>query len=97
MATTQNYITQAAGDARYLRFNGTNGTATIPSGSTSVVVTHGLSTTPNPQDLHVVPTNNPTNDPGNIWLSAVGATTFTINVRANPGAGGATFSWKAIG
>lgn len=70
------------------------GTATITSGNTSISVTHGAAYTPQAYDIVVTPTNNPTNDPGNFWISSVGATTFTINVRADPGTSGATFSWR---
>jgi len=42
----------------------------------------------------VTPTNNPTNDPGSVWISAITATQFTINVRNDPGVGGATFAWQ---
>lgn len=71
------------------------GTATIPSGSTSIAVTHGLDYTPNAQDINVVPTNNPTVDPGNVWISTITSTQFTINCRTNPSTTGAIFSWKA--
>lgn len=71
-----------------------SGTATIASGNTSIAVTHSLPSTPSAYDIHVVPTNSPTNDPGWWWISSVGGTTFTINVRAAPGASTATFSWR---
>lgn len=71
-----------------------SGTATVTSGNTSVTVTHGAGYTPNVADVMVTPTNSPTNDPGHWWVSAVGATTFVINVRANPGASGASFAWR---
>lgn len=70
-----------------------SGTATITSGNTSIAVNHGLSKTPALQHISVVLTNNPTTAPGHIWLSAVGATQFTINVLTNPGASGANFAW----
>jgi hypothetical protein len=71
-----------------------SGTATITSGNTSVTVTHGAGYTPGVSDVTVTPTNSPTNDPGHWWISSVGATTFVINVRANPGASGASFAWR---
>lgn len=77
----------------YVDTNG--GTATIASASTSVVVTHGLSYTPSARDISVVPTNNPTTDPGNIWISNITSTQFTINCRTAPGASTATFAWHA--
>lgn len=70
------------------------GSATVASGSTSQSVTHGAGYTPDASDITITPTNNPTNDPGNFWVSSIGATTFTINVRSDPGAGGATFAWR---
>ncbi|NIR76781.1 MAG: hypothetical protein GWN53_17275 [Gammaproteobacteria bacterium] len=72
-----------------------NGTATVASGTTSIAVNHGLDATPSIQDISVTPTNDPTNDVGNFWISSVGASQFTINVGADPGSGGATFAWKA--
>lgn len=71
-----------------------SGSATILDTTTSIAVTHGAGYTPDASDITVTPTNNPTNDPGNFWISSVGATTFTINVRADPGASGATFAWR---
>ena len=71
-----------------------SGSATVASGTTSISVTHGAGYTPVAADLVVTPTNNPTNDPGWFWINNVGATTFDINVRNDPGSGGATFSWR---
>lgn len=71
------------------------GTGTIASASTSVNVTHGLDNTPLPQDIYVTPTADTTNDYIRFWVSAVGATTFTVNVKADPGASGFAFSWQA--
>lgn len=72
-----------------------SGTTTITTGNTSVSVTHGLAFTPRAHEISVVPTNSPTNDPGWFYITSVGATTFTINVRTNPGASGASFAWSA--
>lgn len=69
-------------------------TSTITSGNTSVTVTHGAGYTPDPWDIDVHPTNNPTNDPGWFWVDTITSTTFKINVRANPGTSGATFAWR---
>jgi hypothetical protein len=55
------------------------GTATMLSGGTSVVVTHGLGTTP----ACVTPTAQ--GNIGSTWVTAIGATTFTINCSAAPG------------
>lgn len=71
------------------------GTATIPSGATKLItVTHNLPFTPAVNDIIVVPTNNPTNDPGNFWIDTFTSTQFNINCRADPGVGGATFAWR---
>lgn len=71
------------------------GTAVITAAATSVAVTHGLSRTPTAEEVVITPTNSPTTDPGNTWISALGATTFTLNCRTAPGATTATFSWRA--
>lgn len=75
--------------------SGLTGSATIPSGSTSVTVTHNLPYTPTAADFTITPTNNPTNDPGDFWIDTFTSTQFNINVRSNPGASGAIFQWKA--
>lgn len=83
-----------------LRGPGTNaltenkGSATVASGGTTIVVTHGLIQQPNISDIFVTPTNNMGNA-GSYFVSAVGATTFTINTDIDPGATTATFSWRA--
>ena len=71
-----------------------SGTATIASGATLVNVTHGLSYTPAAADIVVVATNNPTNDPGHIWVDTITSTQFRINCRADPGASGLNLSWS---
>lgn len=73
-----------------------SGTGTILSGQTSLAVAHGLGNTPNAQDIYVNFTESPTNDPGNFWLTSVGATNFTLNVRSDPGASNLDFVWRAI-
>lgn len=72
-----------------------SGTATILSGNTSIVVTHGLTGTPTIDDINVVMAENPTNDPGNIWIDTITATQFTINCRTDPGASNLDFGWNA--
>lgn len=71
-----------------------SGTSTITSGNTTVVVAHGLDRTPTAKDISVTATND-LGDATKYWISAVGATTFTINVDADPGATTATFAWTA--
>jgi len=71
------------------------GTGTILSGTTSIAVTHGLSFTPVAQDIILTFSENPTNDPGNIWVSNLTSTQFTVNCRSNPGASNLDFGWRA--
>jgi hypothetical protein len=83
---------------RQIRHNGgyiteASGTATVASGATTTVVTHGLGVTPTAAHVNVTPTNNMGNAT-KFWISTVGATTFTINVNSDPGATTATFAWK---
>lgn len=70
------------------------GTDSIASGSTSKAVTHGCGFTPTISQICITFSENPTNDPGNIWISAIGATTFTVNVRNDPGASNLDFGWR---
>ena len=71
-----------------------SGTATVTSGNTSVVVTHGAGITPDAQDIMLHATNSPTADPLWYWVDTITSTQFTINVRVNPGASGASFAWR---
>lgn len=89
----------SGGSVRQVRGNGgyiteATGTATVASGSTTVAVTHGLGFTPTVGNIQLTPTNNLGNA-AKFWVSAPGATTFTINVNADPGATTATFAWRA--
>jgi hypothetical protein len=70
------------------------GTSVIASGSTTIVVTHGLGMTPTLANIAVTPTNN-LGTATKFWISNATATQFTINVNADPGATTATFSWAA--
>lgn len=70
-----------------------NGTATVANGSTSIAVNHSLSVTPALANISVTPTNN-LGTATKFWISGVGATQFTINTDANPGATTATFAWS---
>lgn len=70
------------------------GTATVSSASTSVVVPHGLAATPALKNISVTPTNN-LGSATKFWISNPTATDFTINVNAAPGASTATFAWSA--
>lgn len=75
----------------YVTENGGNGS--IASGTTSVPITHGLDRTPSPLDITITQRDDSTNDPGDVWITALGATTFTVNIRNDPGAGGWDFAW----
>lgn len=69
------------------------GTAAILTGTTSIVVTHNMMFSPGADDITITPTNNPTSDPGNLYVSAAAASNFTVSCRSDPGASGATFAW----
>lgn len=69
------------------------GTGTIVSTTTSVVVTHGAAYTPSLNMIRITWGENPTNDPGNWWISSITSTQFTVNVRNDPGASGLDFGW----
>lgn len=71
-----------------------SGTAIVASGTTSIVVNHGLDVTPTADDVSVTPTNN-LGTATKFWIDTLTATQFTINVDADPGAGTATFAWRA--
>jgi hypothetical protein len=71
-----------------------NGVATVANGTTTIVVTHGLSITPTLNMISVTPTNN-LGTAAKFWISTPTATQFTINVNADPGATTATFAWAA--
>lgn len=70
-----------------------NGTATVLAGNTTVVVTHGLSVTPQQQDISLTfgSTNGGATD---LYVNNITSTQFTINMA--PAAGGAvTVNWMA--
>ena len=71
-----------------------SGTAIITSGSTSVVVAHGLDVTPNVGHFSIIGAEDPTNTIGAIWVDTVGAANFTVNVENDPGASHWTFGWR---
>ncbi len=92
-------LLEAAGVATIVRNNigwttENSGTATVANGSTSIAVSHGLSTTPALSNVTVMPTNNLGNA-AKFWISGVSSTQFTINVDVDPGATTATFAWFA--
>lgn len=70
-----------------------SGTGSIASGATSATVTHGLAVTPTRIDVTL--RENPTNDVGLMWVDTIGATTFAVNCRSDPGASNLDFGWIA--
>ena len=68
------------------------GKASITSGNTTVSVTHGCGYTP--AKVIIGAPNTSWGLAKNVWVDAFGATTFTINVDANPGQT-VTFPWEA--
>ena len=72
-----------------------SGVATITSGNTSVVVTHGLGVTPTIDDISVVAGEDPTNSVGLVWVDTFTSTQFTINCEADPGVSNLDFGWRA--
>lgn len=86
--STQAATTVVRGNIGYVTEN--SGTATVTAGTTSVNVTHGLATTP----TRVILT--PTTDTGGkrYWVSAKGATTFTITIDSTH-TSDISFDWRA--
>ena len=70
-----------------------SGLGTILNGTTSLAVAHGLSASP----TRVIITwlEQGTNDYGRWWVDTIGATNFTVNVSADPGASNLDFNWIA--
>lgn len=71
-----------------------SGNASIVSGTTSIIVSHGLADTPT--RVQVTPTNNPTNAVSFWWVDTLTSTQFTIHCNTDPGATGLTFDWRAV-
>lgn len=71
-----------------------SGLATITNGTTSILVTHGLSLTPDINKISIMALENPTNPPGLLWTTNVTATQFTINCAADPGASNLDIGWN---
>jgi parallel beta-helix repeat protein len=71
------------------------GNTSILSGTTSITVNHGLDVTPVARDFTVVQSGVSTVAAGNIWITSVTSTQFTINCQTNPGASGLPLEWKA--
>ncbi len=70
------------------------GTSSILNTTTSIAVTHGLAVTPTLQNITITFGEQGTNDYGRWWVDTIGATTFTLNVSADPGASNLDFGWR---
>lgn len=70
------------------------GTGTINSGATSATITHGLAYTPSRAEITITLGEDPTNTPGAIFVTSIGATTFDVNSENDPGASNLDFSWS---
>lgn len=74
-----------------------SGTGTIASGDTDVTITHGMENTPVAADIRITGMELPTSHTmGAIFVDAIGAATFDVNVRNDPGASNWDFAWQVI-
>ena len=64
------------------------GIVTLPAGSRSVVVTHGIGSTP------YIVTAEPNQWVGDVWIDNIDATSFTIHTSASVDSD-TIFRWKA--
>jgi len=71
-----------------------SGVATIPSGSTSIIVTHGMSFTPSDKDISITFLEQGTADYGRWWVNNINSTQFRINVTNDPGVSGLDIGWR---
>jgi hypothetical protein len=71
-----------------------SGKATVSNTTTSIVVNHGLATTPT--RVIITPRESPTNAVSFWWVDTLTAIQFTINVNADPGASNLDFDWRAV-
>ena len=74
-----------------------SGLGTIASGDTDVTITHGMENTPVAADIRVTQMELPTSHTmGNLFVDVIGATTFDVSVRVDPGVSNLDFSWQII-
>ena len=73
-----------------------SGTGSISSGATTDVITHGLGIAPAAKNITVTLTENPTNDPGIIWVDTITTTAFTVNCINDPGVSNLDFGWQVV-
>ena len=71
-----------------------SGTDAIVNGTTTKTVTHGAGFAPTLDQITVTLGENPINDPGPVWVDNIGATTFDVNCRSDPGASDLSFGWR---
>lgn len=72
------------------------GLETIPAGADNVVVSHGLSETPDDWNISLTARGEPTNDIGILFFDQVTATTFRIRVQNAPGGAGLPVVWQIL-
>lgn len=70
-----------------------SGTGTLLNANTSVVINHGLATTPT--SILITWAENPTNAIGDWWIDTLTTTQFTLN-GVDPGASNLDFYWRAV-
>lgn len=72
------------------------GASSVAVGTSSIAVTHGLAKTPPAGGINVMPTQSMvTSGISAWWVSAIGATTFTVNTNTNVTTSAFTFEWNA--
>ena len=72
------------------------GGGSIGVAASSLAITHGLAVTPGFNNIVISPTSNPASSSVvNTWVSAVGATTFTVSTNAAVAVTPLTLSWSA--
>lgn len=69
------------------------GTATVTSGATTVVVTHGLSYTPVNSEISIMPITS-LGSATSFYVDTINSTSFTIHTNVAPGGSGAQFAWN---
>ena len=101
--TNRRGATLAAGSATYEALDGASngdflidvtGTATINTGATTAVVSSTFDFTPASRDVQLVRNSSAGGDIGDIWVTNVSATGFTVNCRTAPSGANATFQWR---
>ena len=66
------------------------GTATVTTGTTAVVVNHGLDVTPQQGQINVLPNSNPA---AVWWVSSINSTSFILSI-GTPAANDKSFFWN---